>query len=278
MTVSKLITKITDDFKKSGIMTPELDAGVIISHILKTDRHRLIIDNDKVINESEKVAILKLAHRRLNGEPIAYLTGYKEFYSLNFLVNKDVLIPRPETELLVDLAIFYAEKDSKLLDLCTGSGAIGVSIKYNRQDIRVSASDISDKALNIAKKNALNISGKNTIHFFSGDLFAPLKGLTFNIIVTNPPYIDPLDKCSLQKELSFEPDIALYSENMGENTAKKIISESKYYLADNGIIIMEIGYNMRKFIISAAKKEGYRVSIINDYSGLPRIAIMRLKA
>jgi release factor glutamine methyltransferase len=275
LNLGEIVKNITLRFKDGGIENPPLDAEVLITSVLEIERYKLVTDRDRLLTENEILKIEKFALRRLKFEPVAYITGVKEFYSIDFLVNKDVLIPRPETELLVDMAIYWGVTGDRVLDLCTGSGAIAVVLKHSRPDLDVYASDVSEKALKIAKKNALRILGPKRINFLIGDLFAPFKGEKFNLIVSNPPYVDAALKGRLQKEIDFEPEIALFSDNGGKEIIGKIIKGSVEHLEDNGMLLLEIGSDQHDFIHEKGEKCGFKVSILNDYAGLPRVATLK---
>ena len=276
MFLNEILQETKKLLKDAGLDNPSIDAELLVAHALGVDRHRLVIDHDKEIGDEEIKKIKKTIKRRVEFEPVAYIVGRKEFYSLDFIVNRNVLIPRPETELLVDLAIYYAKQDSTLLDLGTGSGAIAISIKYNRNDLDVYASDISTQALVVAKKNSNRILGKNRIKFFSGDMFSPFDNMKFQLIVSNPPYVDRDKIHELQKDLSYEPGIALFSDNSGRADPEKIIVQSRNYLTGDGVIIMEIGCEMKKFVEKIGRANGFNVSVLNDYSGLPRVAVLKI--
>ncbi len=215
MSLSKFLKEIIQLLSKKGIENPVSDAEIIIAHVLEVDRYKLIIDNERVLTDNEISKIKKLTNRRSKFEPIAYITGHKEFYSLDFNVNKNVLIPRPETELLVDMAIYYTGLNGKALDIGTGAGAIAIALKHNRPDVDVFATDVSQRAIQVARKNSREIIGKNKIKFLNGDLFEPLKEMKFNVIISNPPYINPDISNTPQADLKYEPDMALYSKKKG---------------------------------------------------------------
>ncbi len=275
MLLGEFVKNLTLRFKDGGIGSPSLDAEILISTVLDIERYKLVTDRDRLLTKEELLEIEKYAARRLKFEPVAYILGVKEFYSIEFVVNKDVLIPRPETELLVDMAIYWGGTGARVLDLCTGSGAIAVVLKHSRSDLDVYASDISEKALKTAKTNALRILGEKKIKFVKGDLFEPFAGEKFNLIVSNPPYVSSELKGTLQKELDFEPGIALFAENKGTAIIKKIIEESADYLEENGILLLEIGSDQQAFIHEHGEKNGFTVSILNDYAGLPRVATLK---
>ncbi len=275
MKISDLQKEIIADFKEMGLDNAVLDTQMIISHVLHIETYSVNIEHNRILKDDEIKRIKRLVRRRLNFEPVAYIIGKKEFYSIELKVNKDVLIPRPETELLVDLAIYYAKFDGTVLDLCTGSGAVAIAVKYNRRDLHVFASDISGKALKVARKNSSNILGPRVIQFFQGDIFEPFDSMTFDVIVSNPPYIDPSDRAELQRDLEHEPKIALYSEDEGKAVIDKIIAESRNYLNEEGILIMEIGADLKRFVLERGEDNNYSVSVMNDYSGLPRVAVLK---
>jgi release factor glutamine methyltransferase len=256
----------------AGVSTPELDAEVLTAHILGIERYQLITEQKRSLSGGEITLIDGAIERRKKREPVAYITGKKEFYALEFEVTPHVLIPRPETELLVDLALYHAPQNGEMLDLCTGSGAIAVAVKYNRKDLRVTASDVSPDALNVAKRNADRILGKGQIVFVESDLFTAFSGRKFNLIVTNPPYILRNDAHKLEKELSYEPELALFTENHRDGIVDRIINECCAYLAADGVMIMEIGHDMKEFVESAGLRNLFFVTVTNDFAGNPRVA------
>ncbi len=277
MTILEFLKEITEKLKLADISTPELESEIILSNSLEIERYKIIACSDKELSDNEIGLINSNVSRRLSGEPVAYIFNKKEFYSLEFTVNNDVLIPRPETELLVDLAIFYSKEGGSVLDLGTGSGAIAVSLKYNRPDLKVTASDISGKALKIARLNCERIIGDSSIDFIHGDLFEPVRGKKFDIIVSNPPYINPEEKKTLQKEVLMEPEIALFSGEKGRETTRKIILQSGEMLKSDGVLIIEINSGTKDFIQETGESNNYSVSILNDFSNLPRVAVLRCK-
>ncbi|HQO40049.1 MAG TPA: peptide chain release factor N(5)-glutamine methyltransferase, partial [Spirochaetota bacterium] len=237
--------------------------------------YRLITDSNRELSGKEITDLEKLICRRLEFEPVAYITGVKGFYAIEFIVTKDVLIPRPETELLVDMAIYWAPMHGAVLDLCAGSGAIAVALKKSRPDLALTAADISGLALEIAKENSEKILGHEKITFLHGDLFSPVKGKVFDLIVSNPPYVDIELKGTLQKELEYEPANALYCEDGGRGVIARIIEGAGVHLADDGVLLLEIGSDQRAFVEEHGAAHGYSVSILNDYAGFPRVATLK---
>lgn len=275
MRVSRMLADVVGRLREAGIPGPALDAELLVSHAMGTDRHRLRTGDDRELADGEARRINRLVGRRLTFEPVAYILGVKEFYSIEFIVNRNVLIPRPETELVVDMAIYYARQNASVADIGTGSGAIAVSLKHARRDLDVHATDISAKALAVARKNAARVLGRHGIGFHRGDLFEPLDGRRFQVIAVNPPYVDRNMASSLQKDLSYEPEVALFSGRGGRETIERIIKSAGQFLTDDGVLIMEIGDDMKEFAKKSGGTAGFSVSVLNDYSGLPRVAVMK---
>ncbi len=275
MRVSQVLADLTARMKETGIPSAVLDAELLAAHALGMERHRLRVVDDRELTEEEERRIMGLARRRIRFEPIAYITGRKEFYSLDFTVNRNVLIPRPETELLVDMAVYYARLSASVADIGTGSGAIAVALKHERSDLDVHATDISAKALAVARKNAARLLGKNRIRFHQGSLFEPLRGLRFQVIAVNPPYVDRKAAGSLQPDLRYEPGTALFAGRGGRDLVERVIKKSGLFLSDDGVLIIEIGDDMKEFVKKTGAASGFSVSVLNDYSGLPRVAIMK---
>lgn len=259
----------------AGIPGARLDAEVLVAHVLGVERYRLVTNADDPLTEEQVKTCNEYISRRLSFEPVAYITGTKEFYSLDFHVTPSVLIPRPETELLVDMAIYYAPRGGRVLDLCTGSGAIAVALAHSRADLEITATDISHGAIEVAKGNAAGIIGPDRIEFIEGDLFGPLQGRTFSLIVSNPPYVNPEKKFSLQKDLMYEPEQALFAEKKGTAVIERILSGAGKFLEPGGMLILEIGEDMKDYILRTGRDAKYDVSTLNDYSGLPRVAILK---
>jgi release factor glutamine methyltransferase len=262
--------------KESGVEGAGLDARVLIAHALGIEIWRIDIIPGEEIARALEETILGMIERRSRREPLAYITGRREFYSLDFTVNGNVLIPRPETELLVDLAVYYLAQNGSVLDIGTGSGAIAVAVKHTRPDARVWASDICDKALAVAEKNAAEILGTGAVTFLRGDLLAPFSGMKFDVIVSNPPYVDP-SAGDLQKELDYEPRVALFCDGGGRSIAERIIDTAGGFLACGGRLVLEIGWDMKDFSITAGENRGFDVTVLGDYAGHPRAAVFTMR-
>jgi len=210
--------------------------------------------------------------------PVQYVMGHSEFHGMDFLVDERVLIPRPETEILVDVAIDIinelqaASKKIRVLDLCTGSGNIAIALTKKIHDCKMVASDISDEALEVAKINAKRQDVSDRIEFIKSDLFADIKG-KFDLIVSNPPYISKPEYSTLQKEVLMEPRVAFDGGDDGLDFYRKIIPESKKYLKKNGYIVFEIGFGQKKDICAIVEKDkDYKVTKVTiDHNEIDRI-------
>ncbi|HDP79393.1 MAG TPA: peptide chain release factor N(5)-glutamine methyltransferase [Spirochaetes bacterium] len=255
--------------------TPDLDARVLMAHALGIEPSHLLIEGARELAAHEEALAFSLLERRMRHEPVAYITGKKEFYSLEFLVGPEVLIPRPETELLVDMALYHAPRQGRVLDLGTGSGAIAVSIKHNRKDLAVYATDISPAAVESARANCARLLGGGEIIFATGDLFEPVDGEVFDLIASNPPYVDPGQRDRLRPDLAYEPSLALYADDRGGAVVFRIIDEAPPRLAPGGMVIMELCPDLRERVMRKGRDRGFDVSIINDYGGFARVALLK---
>ncbi len=258
-----------------NITEAKIDAEVMLCDVLNIERKILPTVREKFITEQQCIKYKEYLERRATREPLSYITGNTEFMGLKFKVSPDVLIPRQETEILVETVNnFIKENNSKtILDLCTGSGCIAVSVASYNKDISVTATDISKNALNIAKENAKlnNVSSK--INFIQSNIFGNIDK-KFDIIASNPPYVTETEYKSLEKELYFEPKIALAAEDNGLYFYKKIAEDANKYLTDNGIIFLELNANLSIEIENLFKNFSL-TKIIKDYSGLPRILAVK---
>lgn len=234
---------------------------ILLKHLLKVEDSYLIINNEKDV-EAEICEIFKKDITVLKqGKPIQYITNKQEFMRLDFYVDENVLIPQPDTEILVEEVINLLKNKKKeilVLDLCTGSGAIGISIAKNVSNAKVYLSDISEKALEIARKNAIQNEVESKCNFIQSDMFENINN-KFDIIVSNPPYIKSEVISSLDKEVQNEPNIALDGGEDGLEFYKKISEDAYKYLNEDGILALEIGYDQREDVIKLLEKtEKYR--------------------
>ena len=236
-------------------MVSKLEQDLLLSHVLKKDRTYLYSNTIKLSKKGQKTYNLFLK-RRKKGEPLAYILGKKEFYSLELTVNKNVLIPRPETELIVDVVLDLFKGDAcSLLDLGTGSGAISFALAKERPSWKILAIDKSKKALNVAKLNAKNLKIEN-VTLKKSTWCNNIKEKDFDIIVSNPPYIAKKDP-HLRGDIRFEPKKALISKKNGLFDIEKIIIQAKNKLKPNGILILEHGFDQSYLIKNIMMKHGY---------------------
>ena len=259
MISEKIIEKASKILKNNNIYSHEIDAQLILSDIMKVEREYLTTNNKAPISEQIKEQYDIAINRRIKKEPVAYITGKKEFWSTDFLVNYKTLIPRPETELLIYRLIgYFKNKKINILDIGTGSGCILLSILKELNNSRGIGIDISYKAVQVAKKNSkkLNLSNRAKFKVFDMDKFYLGK---YDLIVSNPPYIPTRDIKNLSKDIiNHEPIIALNGGLDGLDLIKKVIYKSNYLLKKNGLLALEIGNNQYLKVSSLLKFCGYR--------------------
>ncbi len=276
-TIGSLIKWATEDFRARGIENPRLDAELLVAHALGIDRTRVIIDSARPLEAAELAKLRELVKRRRSHEPVAYLRGMREFYGLPFRVDRRVLIPRPDTEALVDVALARSSHVSlsmRLLDLCTGSGCVAITIARQRPTARVLATDISADALAVARENALRLGAYN-VAFLKSDLFAAIpKDSRFDVITANPPYIATSEIETLSPDIrDFEPREALDGGPDGLDIIRRIVAEAPAFLDRDGVLAMEIGAGEAEATRALFEQHGYRdIRIDRDYGKIERVA------
>ncbi|WP_199097580.1 peptide chain release factor N(5)-glutamine methyltransferase [Dyella sp. ASV21] len=233
-----------------------LEAELLLVHVLGKPRSWLFAHADDALDEATLAAFHALVRRRHQGEPVAYITGRRGFWSLELQVTAATLIPRPETELLVELALERAPAGAAVADLGTGSGAIALALAHERKDLRVSATDASADALAVARGNAERL-GLSQVRFHHGDWLAPLAAERFAVIVSNPPYIEADDPHLQQGDLRFEPASALASGADGLDDIRRIVSDARAHLLPNGWLMMEHGWNQGLAVRAVLEAAGY---------------------
>jgi len=251
-----------------------LDARLLLQHVLGVDHAALIMHGERVLTSAEFHAYRALVERRLRGEPIAYLVGWREFYGRRFAVDASVLIPRPETELLVDLALDRIAPGSgtAILDLGSGSGAIAITIALERIASELVATDASTAALACARSNALRL-GADRIEFLAGNWFAPVGGRRFDLIVSNPPYVAEGDPHLGQGDVRFEPGLALVAGPDGLRAIRTIVPQAQRYLIPGGWVLLEHGHDQENGCAALLKQAGFiDVFVARDLAGLPRVS------
>ena len=257
MLIKEAIRKGMISLKTNNIKEPNLKSRLLMQYILNKPRQYLLIhDNEELTNKQEKT-YLENIEKMIKGVPLQHITHSQEFMKMNFYVNENVLIPRPDTEILVEEVINIAKKINakKILDLCTGSGAIAISLAKYIENSQITAVDISKEALRIAKLNAVNNNVEDKITFVKSDLFENIVKEKYDIIVSNPPYIKKDFMKKLDKEVQQEPYIALDGGYDGLDFYRKIISEGYQYLKFKGYLCMEIGYDQKQEVFDIIKSQ-----------------------
>jgi release factor glutamine methyltransferase len=279
----ELLRQGTQYLAQCGVADARVEADLILAFVLKTTRDKLYAERDRVIASPEKEIYNDFLKRRGQREPLAYLLKTREFMGLDFFVDPSVLIPRPETELLVEKVLELGknigrereneEVSTKVLDLCTGSGAIAVAVAYYWNQASVVAVDMSSEALTVAKINAAKMNVN--IDFRLGDLLAPVQGEKFSLIVSNPPYISEQEILECPPEVRKEPVLALLAGKDGLDFYRRIAMKATEFLSHGGIILVEIGYSQGTQVRELFKAAGYQTELFSDYAGLDRIVLAR---
>jgi release factor glutamine methyltransferase len=286
-TIGALVKWATDDFRTRGIESPRLDAELLVAHALGITRTQVIIEMMRPLADAELAMLRDLVKRRRAHEPIAYLRGEREFYGRNFRVDKRVLVPRPETELLVDVALARTRSLSmsmRALDLCTGSGCVAITLARQRPTAKVHATDVSGDALAVARENAHRLGASN-VAFAPGDLFDAVRALAanprvrrwggppFDLITANPPYIASGEIPTLQIDVrAFEPHLALDGGEDGLALVRRIVSDAPELLAPGGVLAMEIGAGQAPAVAALLEARGFTgVEVQRDLARIERV-------
>lgn len=261
--------------EEAGFETPGLEASALLSCALDIDSIEIYADPQREVSPERAEIYQNFLERRIDSEPNSYITGFKEFYSKRFEVNPSVLIPRPETELLVEKALNLIPKKGSfiIVDIGTGSGCIGVTLSALREDITVIATDTSSIALKTAKHNSFINKVSDKISFIKVDLLTCFKENSFDIVVSNPPYISVYDYTNLQKEITdFEPKIALVSGKDGLNHIRRVVSDSKTVLKPGGWCLLEVGIGQSNCVKGLFERVGFiNISSTTDLNGVERV-------
>jgi len=282
-TIGRVLAEARLMLEQAGIESAAQEACWIVEHVLRLPAHRMIADRDRLLSHAELLATKGLVRRRVGREPLQYILGTQEFCGLEFAVNEAVLIPRPETELLVEYVAqrIPVERQATVVDVCTGSGCIAVAIARLRPRARVIATDLSRPSLDVARQNAARHAVCQRITWLEGDTLGPLvkEGLegTIDVIVSNPPYIAEDEWATLQPEVRlFEPRAALVAGPQGTELHERLLRESSRYLLPGGELIMEIGAGQALAIRRIVDQiPGYRFRrSIYDAAGLERVVVV----
>ena len=276
MNIENVLNKGMNILQSSKMPNPQLDSEILLSKSIKKDKKHIILNPKELLNSKQLDKFKSLIERRKKGEPIAYLINKKEFWKDEFFVNKDVLIPRPDTELIIEqvLKIYSKEAQLQVLDIGTGSGCIILSILRERPNFYGTGIDISKKSINVSKFNAKQLNLMNRIKFFhsSVDNFKIGK---YDVVVSNPPYIELLNLKYLEKDVvNFEPKLALSGGFDGFLKIRKVIKKASTLIKKNGKFILEIGFNQKNKVRKLLEEEGFYVNkAIKDYGNNDRCMI-----
>ena len=282
-TLGEVIIEVRRQLEQAGIESAEQEVLWIVEHVLRLPAHHVVTDRDRLLSPAELVATRRLVKRRASREPLQYILGTQEFCGLEFHVNPAVLIPRPETELLVEYVAqrISAGRKSTIVDVCTGSGCIAVAIAHLRPCARVIATDLSSLSIDVARQNATRHGVGECITWLAGDLLRPLAEQELegriDVIVSNPPYIAEVDWATLQPEVRlFEPRGALVAGPLGTELHERLLQESGRYLSPGGVLLMEIGVGQARAMRRIVEQTpGYRFHrLVYDEAGLERVVIV----
>jgi release factor glutamine methyltransferase len=256
--------------KLRNVDSPHKEGEILLSHLLQKDRLYLILNRDEILPKNIEEQFYQLLQRRASGEPLEYITNSVSFYSTEFFIDKGALIPRPETELLIDEVLKVAKDGNSIAEIGVGSGIISITLSKKLKNSKIIGVDISENALQVAEKNR-ELHQANSVEFRQSDLFSNLPE-KFNIIVSNPPYISDSERGKLQKELSFEPDNALYGGEVGDEFLKKIIDQ--FFQRTESYLICEMGYDQKEPISSYVGNRG-KLSFYSDLAGFDRGFVLK---
>jgi release factor glutamine methyltransferase len=278
MTVLEVLQSTAGYFQKHNIESPRLNAEHLLAHVLGRKRIELYLEFDRSLRESELAPLRELVRRRGAGEPLQHLLGTVEFCGRTFLCDKRALVPRPETEQLVELLVsrFRSEiAKSRVADIGTGSGVIALTVAAEFPEAEIVAVDISDDALVLARENAERLGLADRVRFVRSDLLASVEG-QFGLIAANLPYISTQDRQTLSREVLHDPEIALFAGARGDELVMALIVQARARLYPGGILALEIGIGQSERLVSALAKKNYRdISTEKDYSGVTRFLFAR---
>lgn len=280
MTIKEALTKAINLLKKSNIENPIQQAKIVLASVLKKEKEYILINENEVLKNQVYNEFIVKTQKLQNGVPLQYITNVQEFMGMEFFVDENVLIPRPDTEILVEdvLSIIGKQENLSVLDMCTGSGAIAVSIAKNTNNCKIYAVDISTTALEVARKNAIKNGVDEKIEFINSNMFENIDiNKKFDIIVSNPPYIETDTIKQLDIQVQNEPKIALDGGFDGLDFYRNILANSKKYLKENGTIAMEIGYNQRKSVTDLFRTQYKNIYCKKDLAGNDRVIVCNAK-
>ncbi|PSW04027.1 peptide chain release factor N(5)-glutamine methyltransferase [Photobacterium lipolyticum] len=275
LSIEALIKQTALQLAEAGSDSPQLDAAVLLCHVLNKPRSYLLTWPEKMLEEEQYAAFDALVKRRLTGEPVAYILGQREFWSLPLKVSPSTLIPRPDTERLVELALDkIPAQPCSVLDLGTGTGAIALAIASERADVQVTGIDLRPETAALATENSERLTIRNA-RFLAGSWYTPLaETAQFAVIVSNPPYIDEADPHLSQGDVRFEPKSALVADDNGLADIQIISEQGRQHLQPGGWLLMEHGFEQGEAVRTILQELGYNlVSTAQDYAGLDRVTM-----
>jgi release factor glutamine methyltransferase len=278
MTLLEVLQSSTDYFKKRKIDNPRLNAEHLLAHVLGRKRLELYLQFERDLAESELTPLRKLVRRRGEGEPLQHLLGTVEFCGHTFAIDKRAMIPRPETEELVELLIAdcgLRMADCRIVDVGTGSGVIALSLAAKLPDAEIHAVDVSEEALQLAGENAKRLGLSERVQFTKGNLLENLVE-RFDLIVANLPYISMQDRQSLSREVLHDPEVALFAGERGDELIRELIDQAPPRLRPGGLLALELGIDQSEPILDFLARKKYQdITSKNDYSGTPRFVFAR---
>jgi len=276
MTVLEVLQATTAFFKKRNIENPRLNAEHLLAHVLGRKRIELYLEFERELTETELEGLRDLVRRRSGGEPLQHLLGTVEFFGLTFLCDKRAMVPRPETEELVEfLKSEIQGPKSEIVDVGTGSGVIALSLAVEFPEARILAVDVSDDALALAQENAARLNLSDRVQFLKSRLLENVEGI-FDLIVANLPYISTQDRHTLSREVLHDPEIALFAGARGDELVRELIDQAPSRLRPAGTLALEIGLGQSETLLSALAEKNYRdICSKNDYNGVTRFLFAR---
>jgi len=276
MTVLEVLQATTAYLKKRNVENPRLNAEHLMAHALGRKRIELYLDFERALTETELAPLRGLVKRRSEGEPLQHLLGTVEFCGLTFLCDKRALVPRPETEQLVELVETRIEnRELRIVDVGTGSGVIALSLAAKMPEAQVLGVDVSEDALALAQENAARLNLSERVQFLKGRLLENIEG-AFDLVVANLPYVSIEDRRTLSPEVLHDPEVALFAGAQGDELVRELIDQARFRLRPGGLLALEIGLGQSEALLSALAEKNYRdISSKNDYNGVTRFLFAR---
>ena len=276
MTVLEVLQATTAYLKKRNVENPRLNAEHLMAHALGRKRIELYLDFEQALTETELAPLRGLVKRRSEGEPLQHLLGTVEFCGLTFLCDKRALVPRPETEQLVELVETRIEnRELRIVDVGTGSGVIALSLAAKMPEAQVLGVDVSEDALALAQENAARLNLSERVQFLKGRLLENIEG-AFDLVVANLPYVSIEDRRTLSPEVLHDPEVALFAGAQGDELVSELIDQARFRLRPGGLLALEIGLGQSEALLSALAEKNYRdISSKNDYNGVTRFLFAR---